>query len=167
MRINRFFVVAAIAFVSISSMAMAENSSTTDKSSPYQAKIILASAKLDNQDLAKVDDQIMTIEKNIIDYTNSERVKRGLKPLEIDSSLVNTSRKHAQWMASRRSLQHGRYGVGENIAMGQRSSREAVNDWMNSSGHRANILNSSYKRIGAAAYTTEGGTIYWCQQFSF
>ena len=166
MRISRFVVV-SILLASFGSVVLAEDGSATEKSSPCLAKIILASAKLDNKDLAKVDDQIMTIEKNIIDYTNNERVKRGLKPLVIDQSLIGTSRKHAQWMASRQSLQHGRYGVGENIAMGQRSSREAVNDWMNSSGHRANILNSSYKKIGAAAYQTEGGTIYWCQQFSF
>ena len=49
--------------------------------------------------------------------------------------------------------------------MGQNSSAEVINAWMNSSGHRANILNPSYTRIGVAAYVTPGGTIYWCQQF--
>ena len=55
--------------------------------------------------------------------------------------------------------------MAENIAMGQRTSNEVLNSWMNSSGHRANILNRSYRRIGVAAYTTPQGTIYWCQQF--
>jgi len=52
------------------------------------------------------------------------------------------------------------------IAMGQRSSGEVVQSWMNSSGHRANILNRGHRRIGVAAYTTSGGTTYWCQQFA-
>ena len=68
-------------------------------------------------------------------------------------------------MARYRRLQHTRQPVAENIAMGQRNSKEAVRDWMTSRGHRANILNRSYQRIGAAAYRTKSGTIYWCQQF--
>jgi uncharacterized protein YkwD len=47
--------------------------------------------------------------------------------------------------------------------MGQSSSREVVRDWMNSPGHRANIL-GSYRRVGAAAYRSKGGAIYWCLQ---
>ncbi|NQT15397.1 MAG: hypothetical protein HQ582_21755 [Planctomycetes bacterium] len=50
-------------------------------------------------------------------------------------------------------------------AQGQRSSTEVVRDWMNSSGHLADILNQSHRRIGVAAYRTESGTIFWCQQF--
>jgi uncharacterized protein YkwD len=60
---------------------------------------------------------------------------------------------------------HTSAAVAENIAMGQRNSAEVLNAWMNSSGHRANILNPGHTRIGVAAYTTPGGTIYWCQQF--
>jgi uncharacterized protein YkwD len=55
--------------------------------------------------------------------------------------------------------------VAENIAMGQRSSTEAVQSWMSSPGHRANILDASYTRIGVSAYRTPDGTIFWCQQF--
>ena len=68
-------------------------------------------------------------------------------------------------MTNSRSMVHTNKPVGENIAMGQRSSAEVINSWMNSSGHRANILNPGYTRIGVAAYTTPEGTIYWCQQF--
>ena len=50
--------------------------------------------------------------------------------------------------------------------MGQNSPQEALNSWMNSSGHRANILNSGYGRIGVAAYRSSSGTTFWCQQFA-
>jgi uncharacterized protein YkwD len=49
--------------------------------------------------------------------------------------------------------------------MGQPHSSDAVRAWMNSSGHRANILNSGHSRIGVAAFRTASGIIFWCQQF--
>jgi uncharacterized protein YkwD len=49
--------------------------------------------------------------------------------------------------------------------MGQASSNDAVRCWMNSSGHRANILNRGHRKIGVAGYRTADGTIFWCQQF--
>jgi len=52
--------------------------------------------------------------------------------------------------------------TGENIAKGQATPQAVVNAWMNSSGHRANILNASYTKIGAR-YVTEGR--YWTQMF--
>ncbi len=74
-------------------------------------------------------------------------------------------REHAAWMTNSRSMVHTTQPVGENIAMGQTSSAEVMNSWMNSSGHRANILNPGYTRIGVAAFSTPDGTIFWCQQF--
>ena len=105
------------------------------------------------------------IEMNIIKLTNEQRVRNGRKPLEIDPDLMESARRHAAWMARNRSMVHTRQAVAENIAMGQRDSQAALRAWMNSSGHRANILNGGNRRIGAAAYRTAGGTIYWCQQF--
>ena len=55
--------------------------------------------------------------------------------------------------------------AGENIASGQKSASEVVNAWMNSPGHRANILNSSYSRIGSASVNIDG-TLYWVQLFA-
>ena len=52
--------------------------------------------------------------------------------------------------------------AGENIAMGQRTPSEVVTAWMNSPGHRANILNSSFTRIGVG-YVPAGN--YWTQMF--
>lgn len=105
------------------------------------------------------------IEKEVIRATNAERARYGVPPLRIDRSLVQTARAHTVWMARYRTLQHTQIGVAENIAMGQRTSAEVVQSWMESPGHRANLLNPSYRRIGVAAYAAADGTIYWCQQF--
>ena len=108
---------------------------------------------------------VLPLENAVIQRTNQERVRRGLRPLAIDFGLLASARKHAAWMTRRHSLQHTNQPVAENIAMGQNSSDEVVRDWMSSPGHRANILNASYSRIGVAAYTSTSGTVYWCQQF--
>lgn len=108
---------------------------------------------------------LIPIEQNIVKYTNAERARHGLPELEIDADLLKSARKHATWMTLNHTLRHTSAAVAENIAMGQKSSREVVAAWMASSGHRANILNRRYARIGVAAYRTESGRIYWCQQF--
>jgi uncharacterized protein YkwD len=108
---------------------------------------------------------LFPVEQNVINYTNAQRAKFGLAALEVDQELMESARRHAAWMAQNQSLAHTSRPVAENIARGQRHSSEAVRAWMNSSGHRANILNRVHQRIGVAAYCTAGGTIYWCQQF--
>ena len=70
-------------------------------------------------------------------------------------------------MTRARSLRHSSGPYGENIAMGQPTVRSVIQSWMNSSGHRANMLSRRYRRIGVAAYRTPNGTIYWCQQFGW
>lgn len=109
--------------------------------------------------------ELLPIELNVVKYTNDERARRGLPKLEVDPELMKSARRHAVWMVRNRSMVHTSRPVAENIAMGQPHSSVAVRAWMNSRGHRANILNGSYHRIGVAAYRTAGGTIYWCQQF--
>ncbi len=109
--------------------------------------------------------ELLLIELNVVKYTNDERVRRGLSKLEIDPALMESARRHTAWMVRNRSLVHTSRPVAENIAMGQPHSTSVVSAWMNSSGHRANILDGSHGRIGVAAYRTAGGTIYWCQQF--
>ena len=56
------------------------------------------------------------------------------------------------------------FSAGENIAMGYPTSESVVNGWMNSSGHKANILNSSFTHIGVGCYE-ENGYYYWVQLF--
>jgi uncharacterized protein YkwD len=111
--------------------------------------------------------KLIAVERNIIHDTNQQRRQYGLPPLEVDPKLVRSARRQATWMTVHRALQHTSDPVAENIAMGQRDSQEVVRDWMSSPGHRANILNRRYRRIGAAAYSTPDGAIYWCEQFMY
>jgi uncharacterized protein YkwD len=109
--------------------------------------------------------KLSAIEANLVSYTNEERVRYGLPALTVDKDMMESSREHTEWMTRNGSLVHSGQPVAENIAMGQPHSSDAVQAWMNSSGHRANILNSGHRRIGVAAFRTDGGTIFWCQQF--
>jgi len=111
------------------------------------------------------DADMFPVEAQILAQTNAERAKFGLAPLTLDKSLLQSARNHCNWMATTGNFQHTSANVAENIALGQGSATEAVRDWMNSPGHRANILNGSYRRIGIAAYTGAGGKVFWCQQF--
>ncbi len=104
-------------------------------------------------------------ERNVVDKTNAQRARFGLAPLRISKRLVNQARRHAQWMAKSGNFQHGNDGVAENIAWGQSGSSEAVGDWMNSSGHRANIL-GGYTHMAASWARGSDGRLYWVQQFS-
>ena len=103
-------------------------------------------------------------ESSVIAGTNAARARSGLPPLAADTRLMHGARGHAQWMARSRTLAHGG-GVAENIGMGQTSATEAVSSWLQSSGHRANILDRGYTRIGVAVAYAADGTAYWCQQF--
>jgi len=104
------------------------------------------------------------VESAVIAKTNAARARSGLPPLAADGQLMNGARNHARWMARSRNLSHGS-GVTENIGMGQTSASEAVSSWMQSSGHRANILGGGHTRIGVAMAHSADGTAYWCQQF--
>lgn len=115
----------------------------------------------------------------VLQLVNKERAARGLKPLTLDAKASAAAQVRAAECA--RSFSHTRPdgrscftalkegGVsyrraGENIAYGQRTPNSVMTDWMNSSGHRANILNSNYNSIGIG-YTVINGTPYWAQFF--
>jgi len=131
------------------------------------AQADIAKPELRNAETALTKLKLLPIERNIIALTNAERKKRGLPELSVDHKLMKSARRHCAWMTRTKNLVHTKAQVAENIAMGQQDSREAVQDWMTSRGHRANILNRRYKKIGAAAYRTPQGRIFWCQQFHF
>ena len=115
---------------------------------------------------APVDDSpVYQIENQLVEAVNAERTSRGLRALILDHSLLRTTRQHCGWMANARNMIHSAFNRAENIAMGQRDVKDVMKSWMNSSGHRANILNPGYTKIGIAGYASEGGTPYWCQQF--
>src|SRR5262249_12596583 len=137
----------------------------TDKSETRAAQKEAESDKSAEAASKAAEVELLQVEQEIVDQTNAQRARYGLPPLKVDRSLERTARAHAAWMTHNHTLQHTSLSVGENIAMGQPTSGAAVGDWMNSSGHRANILSGSYRRIGVAGYHATDGTTYWCQQF--
>ena len=130
-----------------------------------QTKAIPVSTSAVKTPVAKPEQTLSGFEAEVVAQTNAQRARYGLHPLAIDPNLLGSARQHCQWMASAHSMTHTSAGVAENIAMGQSSPAEALNSWMNSSGHRANILGGGYSTIGVAAFTSSSGQVYWCQQF--
>lgn len=107
--------------------------------------------------------QLHPLQVRMVERVNVERRRRGMRALVIDRRLMRSASRHTRWMARSQNLQHTSEGVAENIAMGQQDSAQAVESWMDSPGHRANIL-GSYSKVGAAAYQAADGTVYWCLQ---
>lgn len=118
-------------------------------------------------------------EQKVVDLTNQERAKNGLPALKVDATLSKMAHEKSRDMSANNYFSHTSptYGspfdmmktfgitytyAGENIAMGQKTPEEVVNAWMNSAGHRANILNSHYTYIGVG-YVSQGN--YWTQDF--
>lgn len=116
----------------------------------------------------------------VVALVNAERAKYGLSALKVDSRVQQAAQVRAK--ETIQSFSHTRpngssfstalteAGVsyirsGENIAYGQSTPQQVVQAWMNSSGHRANILNESFTTIGVG-YTVSGGTAYWAQLFT-
>ena len=124
-------------------------------------------------------EKVDSFEAEVIRLVNEIRKERGLSPLSYDWQLARVARYKSMDMQSLGYFSHTSptYGspfdmmksfgisyrsAGENIARGYSTPKSVVNGWMNSSGHRANILNSSYTHIGVG-YVEEGN--YWTQMF--
>lgn len=116
----------------------------------------------------------------VLRLVNAEREKAGLPALTTNSTLTAAANKRAQEI--KQTFSHtrpngsscftvlGEYGIsyrtaGENIAYGQKTPKEVVNGWMNSPGHRANILKSDFGKVGIGVYES-GGVYYWTQLFT-
>ena len=101
-------------------------------------------------------------------------VQRKDRPLFVlDDKLSKYAQAHAEWMAKNDKLKHSEikalledfHTVGENIAWNQRDEAEVVEGWMNSPGHRANILNKSFTKIGFGLAHNKDNEPYWCTCF--
>ena len=129
--------------------------------------------------IPSVDSSVLAYEKEVVRLVNVERRKAGLAPLTEDWQLSRVARYKSEDMRDRGYFSHTSptYGspfqmmksfgssyrsAGENIAKGQTTPQKVVDAWMNSSGHRANILNSSFTHIGVG-YAKDGR--YWTQMF--
>ncbi|WP_052356787.1 CAP domain-containing protein [[Clostridium] dakarense] len=136
----------------------------------------------DNNNSGATTGQFAAYQKEVVDLVNVERTKRGLSPLTLDAKVSDVATKKSQDMINKNYFDHNsptygspfdmmkQFGIsyraaGENIAMGQRNPQEVVTAWMNSEGHRKNILNSSFTKIGVGVAQKSNGTLYWTQMF--
>ena len=152
------------------------------------SEIIQANPQVSNPDLIypgqvlcipQLDSSVASYEHEVVRLVNEIRQQNGLKPLTENWELSRVARYKSQDMLDNRYFSHTSptYGspfqmikafglsyrtAGENIAKGYAAPQAVVNGWMNSSGHRANILNVSYTQIGIG-YVAQGN--YWTQMF--
>jgi len=127
-------------------------------------------------------DDVKALEDEVIKLVNAERAKNGLGALKANWQLSRVARYKSQDMVNKGYFSHTSptYGspfnmmesfglkfsaAGENIAYGPRTPQEVMNAWMNSPGHRSNILNPSYTEIGVGLAKTKNGVSYWTQMF--
>jgi uncharacterized protein YkwD len=125
------------------------------------------------------------VARDIVGCTNVARQRLGRIPFHANPRLMRAAQIHAEQMARARQLAHvltkapyprtedrlaaARYrwqAFGEDVALGQSSAEHAVESWMHSRGHRANILNPTFTELGAGYATDEAGRPYYVQVFA-
>lgn len=121
--------------------------------------------------------------KAVLKLVNAERGKQGLKALSLNKKLNKVAEDKAKDMRDNNYFDHNSrtygtpfdmmrsYGInfstaGENIAAGQRTPEQVMESWMNSSGHRANILNKNYTQLGVGFCVGGSYDTYWVQEFT-
>ncbi|MBL1097380.1 CAP domain-containing protein [Streptomyces coffeae] len=121
-----------------------------------------------------------SLQDQIVALVNKERAKVGCKPVTVDAKLTKAAQAHSEDMAAHSNMSHtGSDGsspddrieragyswstYGENVAYGYSSPESVMQGWMNSSGHKANILNCDFKEIGVG-HAQPGH--YWTQDFA-
>ncbi len=125
----------------------------------------------------------VAFETEVVRLTNVERARQGCPALRIDERLVAAARVHSADMVARKFFSHtGSDGsnfvarevaagyprkdaAAENIAWGYRTPKAVVTAWMNSAGHRKNIMNCASIAVGVGIAVKSGGAIYWTQDF--
>lgn len=130
----------------------------------------------------EIDNSFSANQQQVLDLVNKERSKVGARPLVLNKELSNVATTKSQDMINKNYFDHNsptygspfdmmkKFGIsyrtaGENIAMGQKSPTEVMNSWMNSDGHRKNILNPDYTELGVGIAKASNGQLYWTQMF--
>ncbi|WP_100408178.1 SafA/ExsA family spore coat assembly protein [Bacillus solitudinis] len=125
---------------------------------------------------------VKSLEQQVLNLTNKERANYGLKPLRANWELARVARYKSADMRDKRYFSHTsptygspfdmmrNFGVryssaAENIAMGQQTPEQVVKDWMNSEGHRKNILSQNVTELGVGYAQGGSGRHYWTQLF--
>ncbi len=136
----------------------------------------------EQKETPKQNSSLNAFEQEVINLTNQEREKNGLAPFKANIELSSVARTKSQDMIDKNYFDHQSptYGspfemmksfgisyrtAGENIAKGQRTAQQVVNGWMNSEGHRKNILNPNFTEIGVGYAVSPSGTAHWTQMF--
>ena len=127
-------------------------------------------------------DKELTFAEQVVELVNQERTKAGLSAVTLDQNIasaalvrakeIETSFSHTRPNGSKFSTALTEQGVtfkgaGENIAWGQKSPEAVIQAWMNSEGHRANILNKNFTNIGVGYYQNAAGRNFWTQLFTY
>jgi len=125
---------------------------------------------------------VKAIEAQVVELVNQQRAANGLKPLKLNWELARVARYKSEDMRDRKYFSHNSptYGspfdmikafgisysaAAENIAVGQKTAQAVMNSWMNSPGHRSNILSTSYTEIGVGYASGGSYGHYWTQMF--
>jgi uncharacterized protein YkwD len=125
---------------------------------------------------------IAAFEAAVVDIVNDKRATAGCPALTVDDRLTTAARAHSADMAARDYFSHTTpegvafsaritnagyrwSSAGENIAKGQRTPQEVMTAWMNSEGHRANILNCGFVNLGVGVAANPSGVLLWTQDF--
>ena len=147
-----------------------ENPGTPDNNQP------------ENPSIPDTDTENASFVQQVVNLVNQERAKAGLSPVTADTSIQAAAQVRAREIE--KSFSHTRpdgssfstaltqqgvtyRGSGENIAWGQKTPEQVMNGWMNSDGHRANILNKNFTKIGVGYHQNTSGTNYWTQLFTY
>ena len=126
--------------------------------------------------------EVKRLAKEVVTLVNQERAKVGLAPLKDNWQLARVARYKSEDMRDKNYFSHTsptygspfdmmkNFGIkymaaGENIAMGQQTAALVMKSWMNSPGHKANILGKNFTEIGVGVAKNKSGTLYWTQMF--
>ncbi|MEV0902395.1 CAP domain-containing protein [Actinoplanes sp. NPDC049802] len=124
-----------------------------------------------------------SVASEVLRLVNAERKSAGCSSLSRESRLEAAAQKHSELQATQNTMSHQlpgeasmgdrvtaegyRWrGVAENVAAGYTTAASVMDGWMNSPGHKANILNCGYKEIGVGRAKSSSGTLYWTQNFA-
>lgn len=124
----------------------------------------------------------LTQAQQVVNLVNQQRAAAGCRPLTVDSRLTTAAQLHSEDQAAHQTMSHtgsdgsslaeriDRAGyqwrtIGENVAYGQTTPAQVMNDWMNSDGHRENILNCDFEDIGVGVARDADGRLAWTQDF--
>lgn len=128
-------------------------------------------------------DEFSSFKQEVLRLVNKERAKEGLNPLTMDAKLSSVAQIKSQEMVDYNYFNHvspvsgtpfelmKKHGItyriaGENIAKAYNNPEDVVKAWMNSEGHRKNIMNSRFSKLGVGVAKTSKGVCYWTQMFT-